>query len=495
MIRGLVGLLGILLLAMASEVNDQVTNVASADIRGDLGLSHDAGQWFEQIYLSAQIMGMALSPWLAVTFSIRRFALFVAVLTLVASVVIPFGPSEAAIFLARGFQGLAGGLSIPLLMTMALRVLTPDIRLYGLAVYALTATFTPSLGAPLSSLWTDFVGWQFVFLQAIPLCTLAGLLIWYGVPQDEPKYERFRQFDWRGFLLTVIGFGALSTMLYQGDRLDWFNSPMICVLALVSAVALPALLVNEWFHPLPLFKLQLLGRRNFAYGGLALFAFLIISVSASALPFSYLQEVLGFRPEQFQVLSLVIAGSQFIMLPLMAVLLNYEWADVRVVHGIGLVLIIASCFGASFLSSDWWAGQFLVWQALQAIGQPMVVMTLLVMSTNTITNPAEGPFASTLVNAPRALAEVVGVWLIQLITRERGAFHYSRIVDELGQRQGLPYARGAPGAIDEVVRQQALILTLSDGYLILGGLALVLLLVMIGLTQRTLPPRIQLAKH
>ena len=62
--------------------------------------------------------------------------------------------------------------------------------------------------------------------------------------------------DWRGVLLLVIGAGALSTMLYQGDRLDWFNSRLICVLALVSALAIPLLLANEWFHPLPLLKLQ-----------------------------------------------------------------------------------------------------------------------------------------------------------------------------------------------------------------------------------------------
>ena len=53
---------------------------------------------------------------------------------------------------------------------------------------------------------------------------LAGALVWYGASQDEPQYERFRILDWRGVLLLVVGFDAFSTMLYQGDRLDWFNS-------------------------------------------------------------------------------------------------------------------------------------------------------------------------------------------------------------------------------------------------------------------------------
>jgi len=67
-------------------------------------------------------------------------------------------------------------------------------------------------------------------------------------------YNRFRMLDWRGLILLVAGFSAFSTMLVQGNRLDWFNSPAVCMMALASAVCLPLLLVNEWFHPLPFIK-------------------------------------------------------------------------------------------------------------------------------------------------------------------------------------------------------------------------------------------------
>jgi len=174
----------------------------------------------------------------------------------------------------------------------------------------LTATFTPALASTLAALWTDIVDWRFVFLQTIPLCSLAGVLVWYCLHQDQPKYERLRMLDWRGALLLVIGTGALSTMLYQGDRLDWLNSSLICVLALVSAVAIPLFLVNEWFHPLPFLKLQMLGRRNIAYGVLGLFTFLLITQSGSTVPLRYLQEVQGYRPLQSNLITLEIAASQ-----------------------------------------------------------------------------------------------------------------------------------------------------------------------------------------
>ena len=117
-----------------------------------------------------------------------------------------------------------------------------------------------------SSKWIDVVhDWHLVFLQAIPLDAVAAALVWYGLPHDMPRYERLRQFDWRGALLIVVGVGSLTTQLLQGDHLDWFNSSTISLLALASAVAFPLLILNEWRHPLPLLKLQMLGRRNFAY--------------------------------------------------------------------------------------------------------------------------------------------------------------------------------------------------------------------------------------
>src|SRR6201996_5780926 len=410
-IKPLLGLGGVLIAATASEFNDQVTSIALVDVRGALGIGHDAGTWIESLYVSAEIVGMAISPWLLMTFTLRRWTIFAIALCGISSVLIPFSPNVEAIYALRLLQGLAGGLIIPLLMTTAFRVLPPSIRLYGLAVYALTATFTPALAATVAAFWTDSVNWRFVSFQTIPLCVLSGVLVWHCLHQDQPKYERFRMLDWRGVLLLVIGASALSTMLYQGDRLDWFNSSLICVLALVSAIAIPLLLVNEWFHPLPLLKLQLLGRRNFAYGTLALFTFLIISQSGSTVPLRYLQEVQDYRPLQSNLITLEIAALQLVMLPAMALLLDYGSVDSRIVTLAGLGLILASCIGSSFLTVYWNRNQFYFWQLLQAIGQPMVIMPLLMMTTNSVTSPTEGPFAAALVNTLRAAAEATSAWL------------------------------------------------------------------------------------
>jgi DHA2 family multidrug resistance protein len=304
-------------------------------------------------------------------------------------------------------------------------------------------------------------------------------------------------------------------MLYQGDRLDWFNSKLICVLALASAVAVPLLLVNEWFHPLPLLKLQMLGRRNLAYGLVALVTFLIIGQSGSSVPLRYLQEVQGYRPLQSNLITLEIAALQLVMLPAMAWLLDYRWVDSRIVTLVGLELILASCIGSSFLTIYWNRDQFYQWQLLQAVGQPMVIMPLLMMATNTVAGPAEGPFASALVNTSRAVAEAASAWFLGLIDRWRGALHSDRLVDEAGQDRwrviqgngvlaqyppplmpnGQPRMPGSLEALGRAVEQQVTILSTSDTFLILGALTVFLMVVVMTLPVRSLPPRIHFAKH
>ena len=230
------------------------------------------------------------------------------------------------------------------------------------------------------------------------------------------------------------------------------------------------------------------------------------TLGAGTFPSAYLEQA-GFRPEQIQAISLPIALLQFIALPAIAYLLDFPSADPRVVSLFGVLLMIIGALGNSFITGSWQFDQFFVWQGVSAIGEPMVVLPLLMMATNTIRNPAEGPFASTLVNTTRAVAEPVGVWLFQLIFRWRGALHYNRLADNAGLnrfgalRDGGIVSLGLPGsdtgvtAYRSAVRLQAAVLTLSDGFLVIVALGIFLAAVLLVLPERTLPPRIEFAKR
>ena len=515
--KPLVGLLGVLVAAFAADFNEFVSLSTLTDVRGALGISYDPGLWVASLYITGMSMGMAFAPWNAVTFTLWRFTLFAIGLACVATGLIPFATNLPELLTLRLIQGLSSGLTIPLLMTTALRVLAPQIRIYGLAVYALTVTFTPNISISLAALWVDVMGdWRFVFLQAVPLDAIAAVLVWYGLPQDPPHYERLRQFDWRGALLILVGGGSLSTLMLHGDQYDWFNSPTICLLALVSAVAFPLLIVNEWFHPLPLLKLQLLGRRNLAYGVIALALFLTISLTSSAIPQDYLADIQGYRPLQEQGIDLLLSLAQLGLLPAVAFLLDHKRVDARVVMLCGLALLLAACLGCARVDSSWNRDQFYFWQDLQMVGQPMVAVSLLMFATNTVKAPEEGPFVSALVvNVIRGLADPAGTWLVALIVRWRGGLHSDRLVDQVGQNwfritqsqrlvtripmSPLPNDHTGGGnnlqQFAHVIAQQAGVMTYADIFMVMAALCVAFVLITLVLPVRTYPPRILFARQ
>lgn len=173
----------------------------------------------------------------------------------------------------------------------------------------------------------------------------------------------------------------------------------------------------------------------------------------------------------------------------------------------GLGLIGTACLGSATVDASWNRDQFHLWQALQAVGQPMVVLPLLIVATNTVKGPEEGPFASTLVNTTRSLAAPVGICTLELIERWRGALHSERLVDQVGQAsfRPTPIPNGLmPGSspttseqaerLARAVEAQVSVLTTADTFLILSVFGVALALLVVLLPVRTYPPRILFAK-
>ena len=90
----------------------------------------------------------------------------------------------------------------------------------------------------------------------------------------------------------------------------------------------------------------------------------------------------------------------------MAVLLNDPGVEARLVSLAGPCLVLASCIGSSDLTAASFPSQLYLWQALRAIGQPMAIMPLLMMSANAVSGPDEAPLINAigllLAEPPRA---------------------------------------------------------------------------------------------
>lgn len=507
-LRLALGLVGVLIAALTSGLNDRVTDIALADIRAAIGVSYDQGSWIVSAYQAAEVAAMMIAPWFAVTFSLRRFSLTVSTGFMLCGILLPLAPSPGSFIALRVLQGLFGGALPPMLMTVALRFLPPPLKLYGLGGYALTATFGPNMAASLAAFWTDDVSWMFVFWQVVPLMLIAMLLFGWGLPQDPLRLERFKQIDLFGMLTGCSGMALLVLALTQGERLDWFESPLIAAMLLAAAPLLLVFLINEWFHPLPLFRLQMLSRRNLTHGLLALATVLIVSLSGSALPSAYFGQVGGFRTLQFAPLALTVGLPQLLIAPLVAALLNIRWIDCRWVLAAGVALLVTACLLGAQITSDWARQNFWMLQLLQAFGQPMVILPIL-MSATSVVAPPEGPFASAMFNTVRGFSSVAASVLVEVFLSHREKIHSNILLDQAASR---PWLMSAPSSADAsashpllmdgsisssenlsgfatLVRHQATVLGLSDSWLLLIAFATLLLLLTAWLPKRVWPPQ------
>jgi DHA2 family multidrug resistance protein len=490
-LRLAIGLIGMLLASLLAILNEQVTAVALTDIRGAFSIGRDDGTWLTALFEATNVATMVFAPWFGVTLTLKRFTIGAVLAVMFLGFLCPFAPNLHMLYVLRALQGVAGGCLPPMLIIVALRYLPPKIKLYGLAGYALTATFGPALGTPLAALWTEYVGWQMAFWQIVPLGLVSCVAIYKGLPADPTKLERFRSFNWSGFILGYPAIAMLVIGFLQGDRLDWLNSTFISTMFYGGALLFVAFLINEWFHPLPFFGLRLLSRRNFAHGLLTLVGAVVLLVGVAAIPGQYLAQVHGYRPLQTAPLSLLVAIPLLIALPATAAVLNLRQVDHRWVMAIGLSLMATSCFMGSFMTSEWIRENFYWLQSLQIVAQPMVIMGIL-MGVTTGLPPTEGPFASAMFNTLKTFSGAAATGLIEGLGTAREHFHSSMLVDRLGNNalitgQSIDAVHGL-GELAHRIHEQAVVLTSADLYRVMAGIAVAFLFVIPVLSVRIYPP-------
>src|SRR5258708_6607046 len=266
-----IAVIGATLGAFMAVLNIQIVNASLADIQGAIGAGIDDGGWISTSYLIAEIVVIPLSGWLAQVFSTRIYLLTNAVLFLALSVACAFAQNLPQMIVLRALQGFTGGVLIPMAFTLIITLLPKAKQPVGLALFALAATFAPSIWPTIGGYLTENWGWQYIFyVNLVPGALMIGMLR-FSLESKPMKLAMLRQGDWPGVFTMAIGLGALQTVLEEGNKDDWFGSPFIVWLSVIAAVALSLFLVIEITSSRPLLNLRLLLRRNFGFGILANF--------------------------------------------------------------------------------------------------------------------------------------------------------------------------------------------------------------------------------
>jgi len=488
-----IAVIGATLGAFMAVLNIQIVNASLADIQGAIGAGIDDGGWISTAYLIAEIVVIPLSGWLAQVFSIRIYLLTNASLFMVFSAACALAQNLSQMIVLRAVQGFSGGVLIPMAFTLIITLLPKAKQPIGLAMFAISATFAPSICLFNGGYITENWGWEYIFyVNLVPGALMIGML-WYSLEAEPMKLSLLREGDWFGIVTMAIGLSALQTVLEEGNKDDWFGSPFIVKLSIVAAVALSAFLWIELTARKPLLNLRLLVRRNFGFGILANFLLGIALYGSVFILPVYLSRIQGYNAEQIGMVLAWTGFPQLLLIPLVPRLM--QRFDARIIIGIGFALFAGSNFMNIHMTNDYATDQLFWPNVIRALGQALVFAPLSAVATAGIEAENAGS-ASGLFNMMRNLGGAVGIALLQTLLTKREQYHSNVLMQSVsmleqatqarvekltqyfishGVIDRIDAARRAYVAIGKIVQKQAFILAFSDLFLLLGAALIVAL--------------------
>ena len=485
---------GALLGAFLAVLNIQITNASLPYIEGGIGTGGVYGTWVSTAYLIGEIIVIPMTDFLSRVVSLRRYLLVNTALFLFFSVLCGQASSLSEMIVFRALQGFTGGVLIPLAFTIVMIMLPRSKQAIGLAGFAVSATFAPAIGPTIGGYLTDYYGWPWVFYVNLAPGLVMLAALWFSLPKSAPQPALLRQGDWIGIALMAVGLAVFQTVLDDGNVYNWFDSPFIVKLSLVSALALAAFVLWQFLASKPLVDFRLLGRRNFGLGTLSNFLLgFALYGSAFLLP-QYLAVAQGFDAEQIGEVMAWTGLPQLLVIPLVPLLMKR--IDARLLVGLGLVIFAASCFMNLWLDQDYAAPQFFWPDVIRALGQAIVMTPISAIALVGIAQSEAGA-ASGLFNMMRNLGGAIGTAAIETFFTKREQFHSAMITPQvsllqpatrsrLADLQQYFMAHGYPDpaaamhraiiAVGNTIRAQATIMGYADAFALIGVVLLVAVL-------------------
>jgi DHA2 family multidrug resistance protein len=408
-------------------LDTSIANVSIPTIAGNLGVSADQGTWVITSFAVANGVSVPLTGWLMQRFGVvRTFVLSVTLFT-IASLLCGLAWSLPSLIAFRVLQGAVSGPMIPGSQALLIDVFGPAKRPAALAIWSLTTLIAPIAGPLLGGYISDNYVWPWIFLINVPVGVFCAFLCWNNLKSRETPTRKL-PIDRVGLVLLFLWVGALQIMLDKGKDLDWFHSPAIVVLFLVTAVAFAAWLIWELTEQNPIVDLSLLKSRSFALGTLAMCLGYAVFFGNIVLMPLWLQSFLGYTATWAGLVS-APSGVTAVLTSLMIGRLMRRF-DPRVLAASSFGFFAISYFMRAGLTADASFLAFTAPQLVQGIAMGLFFVSMLAVIFDGLP-PQKIPAASGLSNFLRITAAGFATSLATTFWDRREALHQTRLADTI----------------------------------------------------------------
>ena len=433
--RPVIGCAAVMAGAVISTLNSRVTTFGLADIRGGLGLGFDEGSWITTVFFAAQMAVAPAAAWMSTVLGTRRVLVWTSLIFAALSILPPFLRDYDTLIAVQLVRGLAVGAFIPAALGFILRSLAPQWWIWGIAAYAFRFVFSQNIGGAIEGWYSDNGHWQWIFWENAVLAPVMTVLVMIAIPQRPVDRELWRRTDVTGIVYAGLGFALIYAGLDQGDRLDWFNSGTVNGLLLAGALLVAAFIIHEMRAPYPLIHPRVAVRPSVGVPAILIGIYGFGGVATSYVLPNYLTTVQGLRALQISDALYWIALPQFVVVPVVALIL--QRVDARIPLMLGFAVISVGSWIDTSLTHDWAPGNFVPSAAIEGLGLALAITALVTYTISNITPPQAAAIAATIQIA-RLMGAELGNALIQTFVRVREQT-YSNLV-------GLHLTVGSPAA-------------------------------------------------
>lgn len=473
--------------SLMATLDISIVNSSLPTIQGEIGASSSEGTWIATSYLVAEIIIIPLTGWLERVFGLRRFLLMAAILFTAFSIACGLSTSLTMMILGRVGQGFTGGAMIPTALTIIAMRLPPSQQPIGTALFGATVIMGPVMGPLIGGWLTENFSWHYAFFVNVPIGILLVILLLVGIPKGKMKLDELVNADWLGVVGMVLGLGALTVVLEEGHREQWFESTVIWQLTGVSLLGFIMIGIGQIYAKRPVVKLALLRNRAFAaVFGLSLILGGVMFGTAYVIP-QFLASVADYNAMQAGKIVFLSGIPALMMMPFFPLLVSR--VDLRLIVGTGMVFLALSCYLDVALTAQSRGDDFVVTQLIRGLGQVFCMMFLNQAAISSVA-PEDAGDGAGLFNAGRNLGGSIGLALLATLQDERWEFHrwtihstlFSndiKMQDWLGQ-QVMTYGGGPDGlaatmrSLDAMVMRDALVMAFNDDFM---ALTIVILIV------------------
>ena len=324
----------------------------------------------------------------------------------------------------RIFQGIGGGLLMPVGMAVVTTVFPVEQRGMALGFWAIASAASVSFGPLIGGYLVDNLNWNYIFFVNIPIGVFS--IIYTMIVQQEYKTGIRQKFDIPGFVTSAIFLPVflygLSEVTSSTNTRGW-SSPLVLGCMWVAAVSFVLFIYTELTVKNPMINLKIFKDHNFSLANLIVFIFGVGMFGSTFLIPLYMQDSLGYSAYQTGLFFLPVGFLQAVASPLAGN--AARWVNPKVVIVLGLLLLCSSFYmnySFSFLTDKWY---IMVSLYLRGVGLGILYPPLLNVSLRMISNQQMAQ-ASSVTNIVRQIGGSFGVAMFSHLLSQRRTFHTER---------------------------------------------------------------------